>query len=275
MPRHVYTCAFALVHAALMGAPRLEAQAPPEPPAAPGDLASPPAEAETSPSGLATRILKPGRDSRHPQASDYVTFHYTGWTADGKVFDSTLTKPHPPNLPLARVMKGLGEGLQLMAEGETRRMWIPETLAFAGATGKPKGNLVLDVELLGFDPPPTQAPPDVALPSADVLVTPSGLRYRRLRPGSGTQHPSRRSHVYVHYTGWTTDGKMFDSSVLKGSPTGLRLDQVIKGWAEGIPLMVKGEKVRFWIPEKLAYRGESGKPGGILVFDVELLDFWK
>ena len=77
----------------------------------------------------------------------------------------------------------------------------------------------------------------------------------------------------MHYTGWTTDGKMFDSSVKRGQPARFPLDGVIKGWTEGLQLMVVGEKRRFWIPGNLAY-GENtggGRPSGMLVFDVELL----
>jgi peptidylprolyl isomerase len=79
----------------------------------------------------------------------------------------------------------------------------------------------------------------------------------------------------VHYSGWTTDGKMFDSSVSRGQPARFRLDQVIPGWTEGLQLMVPGERRRLWIPQKLAYRGEPGKPAGMLVFDVELLQIVK
>ena len=74
----------------------------------------------------------------------------------------------------------------------------------------------------------------------------------------------------VHYTGWTTDGKMFDSSVTRGEPATFPLDEVIAGWTEGVQLMVEGEKTRFWIPENLAYKGQQ-PPFGMLVFDVELL----
>ncbi|HYP86852.1 MAG TPA: FKBP-type peptidyl-prolyl cis-trans isomerase [Polyangiaceae bacterium] len=80
----------------------------------------------------------------------------------------------------------------------------------------------------------------------------------------------------VHYSGWTKDGKMFDSSVTRGEPTSFGLNQVIPGWTEGLQLMVKGEKMRFWIPGKLAYGDEPKRPGapsGQLTFDVELLDF--
>jgi peptidylprolyl isomerase len=69
--------------------------------------------------------------------------------------------------------------------------------------------------------------------------------------GTGTAHVSRTGAVKVQYTGWTTDGVMFDSSIPKGVPSTFRLDKVIPGWTEGIPLMVEGETRRFWIPKKL------------------------
>jgi len=93
--------------------------------------------------------------------------------------------------------------------------------------------------------------------------------------GRNGQGPSQgaTSNVTVHYTGWTTDGKMFDSSVVRGEPSTFPLDKVIKGWTEGVQMMVVGEKRRFWIPANLAY-GDNPRPGapkGMLVFDVELL----
>ena len=102
-------------------------------------------------------------------------------------------------------------------------------------------------------------------------MTPSGLAYKILRPGTGTAHPRSRDKVVVEYTGWTTDGQMIDTSVLRGEPMEIPLDMVIAGWTEGIQLMTIGEQVRFWIPERIAYKGQKGKPAGMLVFDVELI----
>ncbi len=118
--------------------------------------------------------------------------------------------------------------------------------------------------------PSIPAPADVAAPPADAVRTPTGLVSKVLVPGSGTRHPRPNSQVVVHYTGWTTDGKMFDSSVTKGQPASFSLDGVIDGWTEGVQMMVVGEKRRFWIPAKLAYEGKDG-PQGTLVFDIELL----
>jgi FKBP-type peptidyl-prolyl cis-trans isomerase len=115
------------------------------------------------------------------------------------------------------------------------------------------------------------APPDVAAPPADAARTPSGLATKVLKPGTGAQHPRPTSRVNVHYSGWTTDGQMFDSSVARNEPISFGLNQVIPGWTEGVQLMVEGEHRRLWIPEKLAYGGQRGAPQGMLVFDVELI----
>jgi FKBP-type peptidyl-prolyl cis-trans isomerase len=115
------------------------------------------------------------------------------------------------------------------------------------------------------------APDDVAAPPPGSLKTASGLSTKVLAAGSGTRHPRRTDRVTVHYTGWTTDGEMFDSSVTRGTPATFALDGVIAGWTEGLQLMVEGERRRFWIPESLAYQGQPGSPAGMLVFDVELI----
>lgn len=117
------------------------------------------------------------------------------------------------------------------------------------------------------------APPDVASAPADAEVTASGLVSRRLIPGCGTEHPTETSSVTVHYTGWTTDGAMFDSSVVRGREATFPLNRVIPGWTEGVQLMTVGEKRRFWIPGPLAYGNNPrpGAPAGMLVFDVDLM----
>ena len=120
------------------------------------------------------------------------------------------------------------------------------------------------------------APDDVAAAPADAETTASGLAHKVVQAGTGDQHPGPRSNVTVHYTGWLTNGTMFDSSVARGDPIQFPLDGVIAGWTEGVQLMVVGEKRRFWIPADLGY-GDRGAAGGLipadamLVFDVELL----
>jgi peptidylprolyl isomerase len=118
-----------------------------------------------------------------------------------------------------------------------------------------------------------ETPQDVAAAPADAEKTQSGLASKLLQKGTGATKPKATDMVTVHYSGWTTDGKLFDSSVKRGEPTSFPLNGVIAGWTEGLQLMVTGEKRRFWIPAKMAY-GENppaGYPAGTLVFDVELI----
>jgi FKBP-type peptidyl-prolyl cis-trans isomerase len=116
-----------------------------------------------------------------------------------------------------------------------------------------------------------ETPRDVAAPPADAEKTASGLATKVLRPGTGTEHPGPTDRVSVHYAGWTTDGKLFDTSYGRGTPATFALNGVIAGWTEALQLMVPGEMRRLWVPEELAYKGRAGRPQGMLVFDVELL----
>jgi peptidylprolyl isomerase len=207
---------------------------------------------------------------------DKVRVHYTGWTKAGDMFDSSVQRGKPITFALNGVIKGWTEGVGLMVVGEKRRLWIPSKLAYGETprVGAPAGDLVFDVELLGITPTP-KVPEDLTAPPASAKKTASGLVYRVLTPGSGPS-PTATSSVTVHYSGWTPDGKMFDSSVQRGTPAHFSLNAVIKGWTEGVQLMNKGEKARFWIPGPLAYGDKPTRPGvpsGTLVFDIELIDF--
>ncbi len=254
--------------------PAAVATAAPAAPPAPADVAAVPADAQKSKSGLAWTVLKPGTGTAHPSATDRVTVNYNGWTADGRIFDSTDMRGKPSSFTVGNILPGMSEAIQLMTVGEKRRYWIPEKLAFKGAPGKPSGTTVFEIELLDVQAAQTiAAPPDVAKPPADAPKTKSGLASKVLQPGTGTVHPTSNSTVTVHYTGWTTDGKMFDSSVARGQSISFPLNGVIAGWTEGVQLMVEGEKRRFWIPGNLAYDNmdKPGAPKGMLVFDVELI----
>jgi peptidylprolyl isomerase len=239
----------------------------------PPDVAAPPPDAIKTKSGLAHKLLSPGTSKEKPHAWDRVTVNYSGWTTDGVLFDSSFKRGQPARFELNKVVTGWTEGVQLMTIGEKRRLWVPEQLAYKGRPGAPQGMLVFDVELLEIErlPEPPPAPKDVAAAPKNAKKTASGLAYRVIKKGTGKAHPQAESKVTVHYTGWTTDGKMFDSSRVRGQPTSFALNQVIPGWTEGVQLMVEGEQTRFWIPEELAYKGRPGAPQGMLVFDVELI----
>ena len=140
----------------------------------PADVATPPEDATTTDSGLAIKVLQRGHGSENPAPTDTVRVHYTGWTTDGNMFDSSVTRGEPAEFPLNRVIAGWTEGLQLMVEGEKSRLWIPENLAYGGRPGRPQGMLVFDVELIEISRP-EGAPGDVAAAPADAVVTASGL----------------------------------------------------------------------------------------------------
>ncbi|MGH8281255.1 MAG: FKBP-type peptidyl-prolyl cis-trans isomerase [Gammaproteobacteria bacterium] len=125
---------------------------------------------------------------------------------------------------------------------------------------------------------PYLPPADVAAPPSTATVLPDGLAYQVLSSGTGSVRPTLDSVISVNYTGWTTDGRKFDSTVNPDgstSPATFPLNKLIQGWQEMLPLMVAGERVRVWIPGKLAYdnRNRPGAPKGMLVFDIELLSF--
>jgi peptidylprolyl isomerase len=238
----------------------------------PQNVAAPPEDATTTDSGLAYKMLEKGEGDIQPGPNDRVTVHYTGWTTDGKMFDSSHKRGRPATFGLNQVIAGWTEGLQKLAVGDRARLWIPEALAYKGKPGRPQGMLVFDVELLKVQKAP-RAPEDVAAPPADAQKTDSGLAYKVLESGAdGGEKPGPTSRVKVHYSGWTTDGKMFDSSRVRGQPATFPLNGVIKGWTEGLQLMKEGATYRFWIPAELAYENRPGRPQGTLVFDVELLE---
>lgn len=114
---------------------------------------------------------------------------------------------------------------------------------------------------------------------ADVKTTASGIQYVVLKEGSGETPAGPTTKVKVHYHGTNLEGKVFDSSVDKGTPSTFALNQVIKGWTEGVQLMNEGSKYKFFIPQELAYgakqRGADIKPFSTLIFEIELLEIIK
>lgn len=253
-------------------------------PAVPDDVAAPPAAAVALPSGTKRLVVRPGKGSEKPGERDNVTYQYTAWDRDGRMVDSSDARKRPATGQPQQKPPGMSEMLMSMVEGERTRFWVDA--AKVAEAGKPVGGVVSGVlcyeieltqRLAAKGSPPPPAPKDVAKPPADAKRTALGVSYKLLgKPAAKTAaHPTADDRVRVHYTGWTTDGKMFDSSVTRGEPAEFSLRGVIAGWTDGIPQMAVGEKVRFWIPEQHAYQGQPGKPAGMLVFDVELLEILK
>lgn len=244
----------------------------PDPNTAPAEILKAPADAEKTESGISSIILKASDSKEMPTKDDMVKVHFKGWDATGKYLISSEQRG-AIEIPVGNApLKAWREILPKMKKGEKRRLWIPAAMGFLQQQGEE--DLVFEVELLEITKgePAPETPADVAAAPADAQKTTSGLASKVLKKGTGEKKPGPTSRVTVHYSGWTTDGKMFDSSVQRGKPSTFGLNQVIAGWTEGLQLMVAGEKRRFWIPVDLAYQNRPGKPAGMLVFDVELIE---
>jgi FKBP-type peptidyl-prolyl cis-trans isomerase len=237
-------------------------------PKPPADVAAAPADAEKTKDGLASEVTQKGTGTAHPQANDGVRVNYSIWQPDGKLLDESKDKP--ALRPVTGFSDGWAEGIRQMVVGEKRTLWVPAALAPHGRPGTTPTDVTMVVELLEILPGP-KTPPDVKAPPKDATVEKDGLATKVLTKGTGTVHPTRADGVTVNYAGWTTDGKMFDSSYARGEPATLEVGAAVPGWTEAMQLMVEGEKRRIWIPEKLAYNGRPGAPAGMLVFEVELL----
>jgi peptidylprolyl isomerase len=172
-----------------------------------------------------------------------------------------------------------------MVAGEKRRVWIPSGLSFATHMahhpGKvmpkdetPKFDLTFDLELVRVLKAP-RTPGDLKTPPRSAFHTPAGVVIQVLKPGPGTTHATMKSRVKVNYTGWTMDGKVFESTVMSEHPGTFLLGTALAGWREALPHMVAGEKARLWIPAPLAYGDHPANPmlpAGPVVYDLELIE---
>jgi len=232
------------------------------------------------PSGLVIEILQKS-NGKSPVKNGKVTVHYTGKLTNDTVFDSSVKRGQPFSFKLGagQVIQGWDEGISLLHVGEKARLTIPANLGYGDrnmGTIPPNSTLIFDVELLDAKDPVVITPYDVA--GKDTLKTASGLQWIKVKENASGIKAEANKTVSVHYTGYFSDGKIFDSSIEREQPIQFPLGQgrVIKGWDEGIGLLKTGEKARLIIPYNLAY-GENGRPPVIpakstLIFDVELVD---
>lgn len=234
----------------------------------------------TTASGLKYIIVSKGSpNAEKAVAGSNVNVHYTGYLPDGKVFDSSVERADPLKFKLGtgRVIKGWDEGIALMQVGDKFRLIIPPSLAYgeqgAGGVIPPNTTLTFDVELVTITE--SVKPYDIA--GKPTLTTASGLKYVVVAKSDNPLKAESNKKVTVHYTGFLSDGKIFDSSVERGEPIQFELGtgKVIPGWEEGIALMHVGDKLRLIIPPSLAYgaQGAGGviPPNATLNFDVELI----
>jgi hypothetical protein len=195
-----------------------------------------------------------------------VSLRYAIWKEDGTILDCTEKS--------GRKLGGTLDGLQWpfmkdiiknMKVGEILRAEVPES-----ALPQARANTVWELELVAT----TEVPKFRALDKSKTVTTDSGLKYEVMDQGDG-EEPAAADTVIAHYTGWLTDGTVFDSSHARGEPASFPLMRVIKGWTEGLQLMKPGGKFLFEIPSELGYGArQSGKipPNSTLIFLVELVE---
>jgi FKBP-type peptidyl-prolyl cis-trans isomerase len=245
------------------------------PPPAPADVASPPQGATTTPSGVAMRVLRPGKGTRRPSGNDCVKLHFTAWKRDGSFLSNTRQWGEPQNQCLVTALPGVAEALSTMVVGEQLRVWVPAHLTFTGDDDDrpPLADATFDLELYEIvKAPPT--PANLKAAPRAARKTASGLAIEVLRKGKGNRHPHEQSQVKLEFSGWTADGRLIESSVMAHQPGVFEMSGVLRGWREALLQMVAGDKVRVWIPRDLAFGAtpRRGQPKGDLVYELELLE---
>jgi FKBP-type peptidyl-prolyl cis-trans isomerase len=218
-------------------------------------------------SGVVWESVKKG-EGDVVQAGDGLALRYAIWKPDGELVDcSERQNDHRISGTIDSLpFPFLKELAALMAPGQILRCEVPESL-FPNV----RSTTVWELELTKVSKVPTFR----QLDASKIVTTQSGLQYEVIEQGTG-KSPKATDTVVAHYSGWLTDGTLFDSSYARGEPTSFPLNRVIPGWTEGLQLMKVGGKYLFSIPGPLAYgtRGSPPKigPNATLVFLVELVD---
>ena len=229
-----------------------------------------PAKAIESATGMQYVVLQAGKPGAAAIKPDFFEYRVTLWQKDatGKFTANESGIVRANFKTMAKSTPALARAALLSPVNETRRWWF----SLAGSSTQTQ---IIDLTVLG-NVNPAPAPPDVAAVPANANKTASGLAYRVIKKANaGGGSPTSRSVITIDYSGWTPDGKLFDSSVTRGEKATFPLSGLISGWKEGLTLMSPGDTYRFWIPGYLAYDSipDANGPKGMLVFDVTLYSF--
>lgn len=233
------------------------------------------------PSGIYYQILTAGTGET-PKNSEVVFYMYTAKSVDGKEYFTADSYATGTNFLGYVRPDGWRLALNKISKGGKVRVVFPSTLGFGrNGAGVFEGNEVLDSELEIFDVA-TQAEMDDVLINrfitaqslAGFIKLPGGVYYKILSPGTGTEEVKLTSSITMAYTGRLLNQKIFDSATT-AKPYTSKLENLIAGWKDALPLIKKGGKIRLLIPSALGYgAGGSGSipPNSVLDFDIELTD---
>ncbi len=247
----------------------------------------------TTESGLQYVILEEGTGGQ-VKVGDEVTAHYTGFLENGDIFDSSVDRGQPLEMPIGvgRLIKGWDEAFPLFKVGTKAKLIIPSHLGYGNRNyGRIVGGstLIFDIEVIDTKEPVVKEPGDEvelieAVPfdvkGKVVQQLDNGLQIIIVEHGEGKK-ASVGNRLSVHYTGYLMDGTKFSSSVESGQPIEFVLGtgKVINGWDIAFTHLREGDKAQLIIPAKLAYgerqKGRHIKPNSDLKFDVELLKVYR
>ena len=242
---------------------------------APADCGTPAPRAAPLPNGVMSKVMTVGSKERYPKDIDVVNFHATAWDRESGIMLGTTTRGNgtPQLRPLDSIDGGLRGVLEAMSPGERRRAWVEDRC--------------YDLHMLDcLECWTPETPADVGNAPASAtsveLVADDGsgatasLHYITLSAGApGGDTPDVFDEVRVHYSCWTADGELVETTGWHGMPAELPVGAVVPGLSAALQQMSVGESVRVWLPSELAYGDvdlpENDVPTGPLTFEVELL----
>lgn len=232
---------------------------------------TPPKDAKREASGLVTQRLNDGYGDEYPDANDFVAVHFELWSSSGQKLQSSYDQGKPGEFPLAQVFPAWREGIQMMVKGEKRRMWIPANLAPPDPKGGPKSAVVCDMELMYIRRIPN-LPKGGTTPPPEATKTSFGVYSLILEKGEAEEVDTGVGAL-AHFTLWTEDGKLNDSTATRNRATFFIYDRVMAPFGDVLKKMAVGEKRRIWIPGNIANGNWVGNPKGMLIFELELVKF--
>ena len=242
----------------------------------------PPQNAEDHGDGLYSQVITPATNNLPLRAYDIVHLKYKLWNESGLNVDSSDRRFHLMKLrvdgggKINSVIEGWQRILAYLKEGETRRVWIPEHLAYANSQNEAtKGRLVFDITVDKVERPiPTPEFEDYpAEPPAESIKFPSGLIGYKTKSSQQDIVPPTDAIVEIHLNLWDNNGELIRSTEKVNRQTQISLNHTIAGMKEAVSSMKVGERYRFWMPASLAY-GDTPPdswPTGNAICDIELL----